>query len=211
MNRKYLFLLTFFISCETLAAEGLGRLFLTPEQRSQLDISRAKRDQRLPITTETDPAATAPVPQGPEIVTYNGVVRRSDGKSTVWLNGKAVNERNRIGNDGDSKINVLGMRSDGALSVAIPQADRTASLKVGQSLDVMSGRIEESYARHATRQRPPENAPASVPARPPSAPQAAVSGTTSSPTRTRPLPESYFKESDPGSGAAPPVDRGLQK
>ena len=209
MNCKYLILFSFFISSKTLAEDGVGRLFFTPDQRALLDTARAGRGVRLPATTEGE-LATTPAPQGPDIVTYNGVVRRSDGKSTVWINGKPVNEKNRIRDS--NEVSVLGMRSDGTVSLTIPQASRTASLKVGQSLDVMSGRIEEPYARQVTRQRHPENAPATIPARPPSAPQATISGTASSPTRpVRPLPESYFKESDPGSGAAPSVERGLQK
>jgi hypothetical protein len=80
------------------------------------------------------------------VVTYNGVVRRSDGKSTVWINGNPITERSTS----NPEINLLNVRRDGAVSIAVPQADRTASLKVGQSLEVTSGTIEESYARRAT-------------------------------------------------------------
>jgi hypothetical protein len=155
MNYKYLIILSFFIITEAFAADGLGRLFLTPEQRAQLDIVRARRDPRQPLTAEPVAAQTTPTPpaapQGPDTVTYNGVVRRSDGKSTVWINGKPLNERNRSGHPND--VNVLGMRADGAVSVAVPQASRTASLKVGQRLDVGSGRVEEGYFR---REMPPQ-------------------------------------------------------
>ena len=146
---KYLFLLIFLSSPEVLAADSLGRLFLTPEQRTQLDTARAQRDRRLPVQ-ETEAAPVTPVapPQGPDVVTYSGVVRRSDGKSTVWINGKPVNERSRA--QPDHEVSVTGLRNDGAVSVAIPQADRRASLKVGQSLSVTSGTIEESYLRRET-------------------------------------------------------------
>lgn len=148
MKRKYLFLLCFLFSCEAWSADGLGRLFLTPEQRTQLDAIRARRDPRLPVVGETEPAtATAPAapaaPPGPDTVTYNGMVRRSDGKSTVWINGKAVDERNRV--RGPHEVNVVGLHADGAVSVAVPQASRAASLRVGQILSVNSGKIEESY------------------------------------------------------------------
>lgn len=146
MKHKYLFLLIFFSSTHLWAADGLGRLFFTPEQRAQLDVIRARRDPRQPVPTGAEPVGTtpAPTPQGPDTVTYNGVVRRSDGKSTVWINGKPIDERSRIRASRD--VNVVGMRADGAVSVAIPQASRAASLKVGQRLDVESGRIGESYA-----------------------------------------------------------------
>ncbi len=194
---NYLVLLIFFCAAPVLAADSLGRLFLTPDQRAQLEIARAQRDRRLPIA-ETEGAPTAaPVPQGPDVVTYSGVVRRSDGKSTVWLNGKPVNERNR--SQPEHEVSVTGLQRDGAVSVAIPQADRRASLKVGQSLEVTSGAIEESYSRRVTLPRPAENTSAAAPAAPP--PAAAA---TTKPAG-RPVRPSDAKESDPESGAAPAV------
>ena len=212
--RNLLFLLCFLCSTTTLAADPLGRLFLTPEQRVQLDTARAQRDRRLPITAEAETTPAAPIPQGPATVTYNGVVRRSDGKSTVWINGKPVTERNHMGSAGD--VNVTSVRRDGAVSVTIPQADRQASLKVGQSLDVTSGVIEESYRRRATLPRPPEK-PLLTPAQAaPTTPNATASITTAPPSTdsaksaTRPIRESDTKEADPESGAVPAV-RVLQK
>ena len=165
------------------------------------------------LETEAAPVL-APVAQGPEVVTYNGVVRRSDGKSTVWINGKPINERNRIGSE--SEVSVLGVRSDGAVSVSILQADRRASLKVGQSLEVTSGVIEESYLRRATLARPQVNTPAvtapaaAAPAAvaPPaatSAPAAPVTAAATAKPEARPVRDSDTKEADPESGAAPAV------
>lgn len=203
MKYKYLFLLTFFILTEVLAADGLGRLFFTPEQRAQLDAARAKRDLRGPNTQAAKPAMQPDAPRGPETVTYNGAVRRSDGKSTVWINGKSITERNRITTPGD--VNVLGMANDGAVSLAIPQAARTASLRVGQRLDVQSGRIEESYARRSTAvlQDEADRPSALVNTQPKIMGQVApaIQNTMTRPKRT--LRESHFKEADPDSGAAP--------
>lgn len=58
------------------AAEALGRIFYTPEQRAQLD---SLRKQRAIVSQARDEPA-------PETVTYNGIVRRSDGKTVVWMN-----------------------------------------------------------------------------------------------------------------------------
>jgi hypothetical protein len=217
MNRKYLFLLIFLLPLPVSAADGLGRLFLTPDQRAQLDVTRTRRDQRQPAAAEPAPAVAAPVPQGPETVTYSGLVRRSDGKSTVWINGKPVDERSRTRGAGD--INVLGMRADGAVSVAIPLASRTASLRVGQSLDVNSGRIAESYARRSMQPHPAETNPISSIDSAPQAisPQSGTPTPAASPPARgsqrplRPLPESYFRESDPESGAAPRAERDAKK
>jgi hypothetical protein len=213
MRYKYLILLTYLICPLAPAADSLGRLFLTPDQRAQLEVTRARRDQRQPATAEPTPVtAAAPQPQGPETVTYSGLVRRSDGKSTVWINGKPVDERSRARGAGD--VNVLGMQADGAVSVAIPLASRTGSLRVGQRLDVNSGRIAESYARQSPPKTIEANPTSSVAAA--RAPIPALAGTptpAASPRATelqrpaRPFRESYFRESDPDSGAAPRAER----
>ncbi len=174
-----------------LAADGLGRLFFAPAQRAQLDVARAQRDRRGAQTTEVE----QPAPQGPDVVTYSGVVRRNDGKSTVWVNGKPITERTR-----DSDVNVLGVRRDGTVSVAVPQADRSASLRVGQSMEVTSGAIEEPYARRATLYRPPATTvPSAAAATPATTPPAAAKRAA------------RRDEIDPDSGAATPVARGATK
>ena len=192
MTYKYLILFIFFtVSAEALA-QGLGRLFLTPDQRAQLDLARVKRDQRPLANNDATPITAPPARQGPATVTFNGSVQRSDGKSTVWINGRPVNERNLHGNEAD--VNVLGVARDGALSITIPQARRTASLKVGQQLDVISGRVEESYARRGTLSQAAETASVAS-----AAPVAAAKGSF---RPTRPWRASDFRESDPESGAA---------
>ncbi len=62
-------------------AEELGRLFFTPERRHSLDRQRQSNlQQRQPIAEE-DPT-----------LTVNGIVRRSDGKRTFWINGIAQDD-----------------------------------------------------------------------------------------------------------------------
>lgn len=62
------------------AAPDIGQLFYTPQQRAMLDQARARK-----ITEVRAPAPAAdPAPQR-----YDGLVVRSDGQSTRWVNGKA--------------------------------------------------------------------------------------------------------------------------
>ncbi len=202
---NYLILLSFLSTGEALSADSLGRLFLTPEQRVQLEVTRAQRDRRLP-GPEPEGAPVAK-PQTPNIITYDGVVRRSDGKSTVWINGKPVTERNRT--QADNEVSITGLKGDGAVSVEIPLADRRASLKVGQSLAVESGVIEEPYLRRETVPRPSVSVPA------PAAPVASAALTAAKPTpaiatdtdkpAARPVRPSDLQDADPDSGAAPAV------
>ena len=166
-----------------LGNEPLGRLFFSPAQRAQLDTARATHDRRGPVIAESEPLP----PQGPEVVNYSGLVRRNDGggPSTVWINGKPMTERTR-GND----VNVTGVRRDGAVTVVVPSAGRPASLRVGQSMDVASGAIEEPYARRATIPRAADKA----------APPAAASTAARAARRETDL-------SDADSGASPPLER----
>ena len=74
------------------AAEPLGRLFFTPAQRASLDTARAQKT-RSTVGTEEGVTEKPPPPPQPEHVTYGGLVRRSDGKTTVWLNDRASRRR----------------------------------------------------------------------------------------------------------------------
>lgn len=72
-----------------LAAAELGTLFHTPEERARLD--RLRRGE--PATPPgTQPNIGASVPQMPEVT---GFVRRSDGRNTVWIDGRPVATDNR--------------------------------------------------------------------------------------------------------------------
>lgn len=62
------------------AEEELGRLFFTPERRQHLD-----RLRQFNIQQKEE------VPEDPTL-TINGVVTRSSGKATVWVNGVAQND-----------------------------------------------------------------------------------------------------------------------
>lgn len=59
--------------------EGLGRLFFTPEKRLLLERQRLANIQE----TQTLEGAT---------LRLDGVVQRSSGKSTVWINGRPQDE-----------------------------------------------------------------------------------------------------------------------
>ena len=71
--RLFLAILLLVPSPAVWAAEPLGRLFFTPEQRAQLDTLRIKKV--VASQTKDEPA--------PEFITYNGIIRRSDGKAIV--------------------------------------------------------------------------------------------------------------------------------
>ena len=108
MKRTIALLLGLTIAGAAPAAETFGRFFFTPAERAQLDLARAQN--RAPQPKPAEPAETAPAPQ---VLTYSGMVRRSDGKSVLWLNNRPVDEKEAL-----SSLAVTGrVRSDGAVTV----------------------------------------------------------------------------------------------
>jgi hypothetical protein len=126
------------------AAEQLGRLFFTPAQRAQLDLARSQKGR---AALPSDQEEAVPVP---EVVTYGGIVRRNDGKTTVWINNRAVND----GKAADRLPVASRVRPDGSVNLQVPQSNRSVNLKVGQSVDIVSGTIAEPYARNPVAAKP---------------------------------------------------------
>lgn len=143
MKRALCFLL-FLIAGNAAAADTtLGRLFYTPEQRAALEEARRRNIRAEEQAAE---ASKKPKPDGPRTVTLNGVVRRSDGESVIWVNGKPV--ENEI-NDG---MRVRLTPDQSGVTVHDTEKGRTVRLKVGQHANLLTGKVEENYAR---RQAPP--------------------------------------------------------
>ncbi len=146
MMRRALLLMLVAGAAGAAGAAELGRMFFTPAQRATLDAAR-KQNVRVEIGNDeaerppASPAAAAPVPQ---TVRLNGLIQRSDGKNTVWLNNKPV-----TGAESGS-LNVSTNRNDTRVKLQVPDSGRSMDLKVGQSAEILSGTIEESYKR-----RPP--------------------------------------------------------
>jgi hypothetical protein len=105
---------------QALCAQEVGRLFFTPEQRGALD---ARRRARVP-----DKPAPAPLVVSPT-TRLDGFVRRSDGKSTVWVNGDTAD---------DSRL-----LNDGRVSVSAGDGDPRVPLKPGEVLDRDSGEVTD--------------------------------------------------------------------
>ncbi len=133
-TRKTLLLLLSALSCSgaVFAAEPLGRLFFSPAQRNALDAGKkisAPRAGRAPAE-----------PRGPREVTLNGVVTRSDGESTVWVNGRALGARPASG------VSATASGSDPtAARVKLRGTPSSVHLRVGQRLERTTGKIAEPY------------------------------------------------------------------
>jgi len=111
-------------------AQELGRLFFTPDQRAALD---ARRKARVP-----DKPAAGPVVESP-VTRVDGAVRRSGGKSTVWVNGETIPEGVQ---PGSAKMAPQGS-GPGRVSVPAGEGAQRRDLRVGESLDRGSGEVRD--------------------------------------------------------------------
>jgi hypothetical protein len=109
-------------------AQELGRLFFTPDQRAALD---ARRKARVP---DKPTAVTVISPT----TRLDGYVKRSDGPSTVWVNGEGLLETSpeapRIG---------ATRRDDGRVSVPVGESGARVGLKPGETLDRGTGEVRD--------------------------------------------------------------------
>lgn len=102
----------------TAAAQELGRLFFTPQQRQELDRRREANIQES-ATTTVDSA-----------MTINGHVARSSGKTTTWING--VPQYDSVRTRDPAKITVGGS-----------EGDPPVELRIGQTLDKTRGEVKD--------------------------------------------------------------------
>lgn len=91
------------------AAEELGRLFYTPEQRAQLD---------------ADHARTATPADSPNVISIDGIVQRHGGERTVWINGVP-----QAAGQSDAS-------APESVPVAVPGQSQPVEVKVGQKVIV---------------------------------------------------------------------------
>jgi hypothetical protein len=100
------------------AAENLGRLFFTPQQRQELDRRRQANIQESAVTSNS-------------FVTVNGQVSRSQGKTTVWING--VPQENTRRPTDPARVTLPG-----------GEGEPSVSLKIGQTLDKTRGQVRDT-------------------------------------------------------------------
>lgn len=104
-------------AAQAAAPEPLGRLFLTPERRAALE-----RQRQLNILE------TQQVIEG-ETLTISGVVQRSSGRTTTWVNSAPQDERTGTG------VHVDIDRANPARTTVTAGEESPASLKVGEAIN----------------------------------------------------------------------------
>ncbi len=107
------------LCCSAHAAGGdnhlIGSLFMTPEQRDQLDATGHFNPDR-------------PRQVAPGSIRFNGSVRRSSGRETAWLNGRRIGQIELPDEIGNARLSGDRLLVEGR--------ERTEVLKAGESLNV---------------------------------------------------------------------------
>jgi hypothetical protein len=114
LNRYFIAMLLMSATASAGAAEadwqtGLGRLFVTPQKRALLDELRRNNARLDPTQEQLDS------------VRLDGIVRRSSGKQTVWINGQSYNDHAPV------------TRMDDRSARIISGSKKGVELKVGES------------------------------------------------------------------------------
>ena len=131
------------------AAQPLGRLFFSPAERAQLDAARVNKQHSI---GSPGTAAAEPVPPS-QVITYSGIVRRSDGKAILWLNNRPAEEKDAL-----RDLALSGrVERDGAVTLHVPQTGGTLNLKVGQRAELQTGKVAEARSE-TTRGQTPDRA-----------------------------------------------------
>lgn len=110
------------LSPKLVAEEELGRLFFTPERRQNLD-----RQRQLNIQEKQE------IPEEPTF-TINGIVTRSSGKRTVWINGISQNE-----NETQSGVSITPKRREPGKVIVQASESPTSNASVGDTVNRNTG------------------------------------------------------------------------
>lgn len=119
------------LSPTTSAGEELGRLFFTPERRQALD-----RQRQHNIVEKQQEATEDPT------LTINGIVIRSSGRRTVWINGIAQNENGTSTGvsvtQNKNEPGKIGLQPTGAPALS-SKVGNTVNRTTGESTDLING------------------------------------------------------------------------
>jgi hypothetical protein len=122
------------------SAQTLGRLFFSVDERFSLN---QMRENDVEIEPDPEPARPGSAVQAPKVgeVSFDGRVQRSDGQTTIWVNGKPLLP-------GNSTVEGISVESTGGTGgetrFSLPSG-AGFELKVGQKVQVVSGKVLDSY------------------------------------------------------------------
>jgi hypothetical protein len=119
-------------------AEPIGRLFSTPAERAAIDKMR-QLGQKADAPIEPKPEVAPPEPEH-EQITLDGFVRRSGGKSTMWVNGKPQQS-----GEISQGITVMQRPAKAPRISLLLRSGKRLDLKAGQTFDIGTDKLIEVY------------------------------------------------------------------
>ncbi len=123
-------LLVLLLSVSVTAQDSLGRLLTTPRERQLI----ANRHQLLmPVTDTTQPQE--------QLLRFDGVVRRSDGRLDVWINDQLIIDPQQL-----HELGVIDVsHAENPQLVVLSAAGVVYTLRAGQAFDRQQQRVLESW------------------------------------------------------------------
>ena len=127
--------------------DELGRLFFTPEERATMEAARARADL-APVSLSAlslsnlpgaIPAVATPPPPA---LTLNGLVTRSQGPATLWINGIAQDARS-LYLPGVAQPRVRLERN--AIQIALDATQPARRVKAGQTFDPARAQVSDAH------------------------------------------------------------------
>lgn len=123
--------------------DEFGRFFTTPRQRERLDELRSSTTNVVVNVNEDELKVDEDVKQATQQhneLTLRGVVSRSDGKNTAWIND-SVSYEGDVASD-LTKVNEHEINPDG-VELDLPGDKKKIRLKVGEAYDSSAGRTSD--------------------------------------------------------------------
>jgi hypothetical protein len=124
---------------QSASAKELQRLFTTAQDRAILNAKREEPPPAppLPTTGSATPSPVAPRPKPPRYITFNGLIKRSHGPTTLWINDSQ-----------DLFRQGFSVELDKITEKTVPiflSNKRRIELKPGQSVNTLNGTIKENW------------------------------------------------------------------
>ena len=142
---------------QSLAAAPLGRFFTSPAERSRLEQIRQAppvvAPEPEPVQEPEPVVEQAPPPPPPEVpgITVNGLVKRSHGRSTAWINGQS-----NLEGDLESQYVQVNRKAIGdSVRIDIPVTGNSVRLKPGQTYQPGKSRIVDIEGNVSAEKAPP--------------------------------------------------------
>lgn len=132
--------------CTRGTADDLGRLFFSPEERAALEAIRTAATLPPPPLSAREISHLPTVPEAevppPPALTLNGIVTRSHGPATLWLNGSAQDARSpQVPGAAHPRIRI----DRNAIEIALDATRPAQRMKAGQTLESTRAGVVEAH------------------------------------------------------------------